>query len=306
MQPRKPVLYLFVLLLVFSVFVAPTSAQDENDPASCSYYTLDGEVAFLATLSFEDCAIALFYQMAGDGLSEAYGYWGQAVVAVNDIGEVYYAEDAPEPEWLFWGELNLEGLAASQDNLTGTQTIDETVGLALMDIDTFWGQLFAEQELEYSSPYTLFFEEASVSSPCGDMSADRGPFYCGVDNTMYLPVGFMIDQYNRIGDFALVTVIAHEWGHSVQMQLGLMDTQMSIDMELQADCLAGSYAGYVATESELAELSSGDINESLKSLFEVGDSEQTPWFDPQAHGTSDERQEAFLAGYEGGVEVCFG
>ncbi|HEX2618550.1 MAG TPA: neutral zinc metallopeptidase [Phototrophicaceae bacterium] len=327
MSRQKTPVFLFILLLVFSfaVFIPAASAQEEDEPSACVYFTPDGGESSLDDLPFMDCAAALYNQMVTDGEVEAYGYWGESLISVTEAGEVYYAEDAPEPDWIYWDTLDLEGSGdstdepstdepstddpslddQSPDDPANTLPFDELMDLAATDIDTFWQQVFTDQEIEYVRPDILFFEEDSVESACGDMLASSGPFYCGGDNIMYYPVAFMTDQYSRIGDFAAVLVMAHEWGHSAQMQMGLMDTQMmSIDMELQADCLAGAYGGYVATQSELAQLDANDINEGMQSLFEVGDSEDTPWFAPDAHGTSEERQQSFMSGFDNGIELC--
>jgi uncharacterized protein len=290
--------------ILWDVLELEESASAPDEGLQCAYYTLDEDEIAFGTLSFADCAVAVFNQMVEDGLSEAYGYWDEYYIAVNDIGEVYYAEFSDDPAWEFWDVLDLSESAAAPDNVSGTLGFADTMELATADIHAFWVQIFTEEEVEYTPPDSVWFEEQSISSACGAMTADAGPFYCGGDHTMYFPVSFMMDQYSRIGDFAAVLIIAHEWAHSIQMHYGLLQTQMSIDFELQADCLAGAYANYVATVSELAQLNADDITEAMQSLFEVGDSEDTPWFDPQAHGTSEERQAAFSTGYEYGLDAC--
>jgi uncharacterized protein len=311
MSRQRAVIYLSALLFVFGVFVTVVSAQDESEPLACYAFTPDGEDSiYLDELPFEDCAYAIFNQMSADGLSETYGYWGDYPVYVNDVGDVYYAEDSDAAEWYFWATLEVEEQAAPPDlsdsDDFNSLSFDETMDYAFADINAFWEQVFAEYETDYFPPDSLFFDWESVDTPCGNMTADRGPFYCAGDHRMYYPMAFMMDQFERIGDFAPVVVVAHEWGHSVQAQFNLLTTQMSIEFELQADCLAGAYGSYAANESQMVGLAADDIDEAMQSLFEVGDSEDTAWFDPQAHGTSEQRQAAFLDGFENGVDRCFG
>ena len=123
------------------------------------------------------------------------------------------------------------------------------------DVEAFWGGYFPSA---FAIPYRpingLVFFSGSVNSACGVAS---GPFYCGLDFRVYVDEPFMLDQLNRIGDFAPAIIIAHEIGHHTQALLGLL-TQPSIQKELQADCLAGRWAG---TAGARGLLDYGDIQE---------------------------------------------
>ena len=121
---------------------------------------------------------------------------------------------------------------------------------------------------------------------------------------MFLPVGFMEDQFYGIGDYAVVVIVAHEWGHSIEAQIGMLNGNLlSRQTELLADCLAGAYTNYLLYESSLAIPDVGDVEEAAESLFQMGD--DLPWFDPQAHGTGDEREDAFYYGIDYGYSACF-
>jgi predicted metalloprotease len=126
-------------------------------------------------------------------------------------------------------------------------------------------------------------------------------FYCGLDHSIYYDNDLLETELANGGDFAVITVLAHEWGHLVQAQLGLLTSQMSIAKELQADCLAGVYARHAA---EIGILEEGDLEEGASSLFEKGDFDDTPWFDPQAHGAPSQRYHAFAAGVTNGLRAC--
>jgi predicted metalloprotease len=106
-----------------------------------------------------------------------------------------------------------------------------------------------------------------------------------------------------------VIVVAHEWGHHIQAQLGFdlgvvpdrAGEVPAIEFEQQADCLAGAYA----IDAEMTGwLDPGDVDEALYMTEISGDPPGTSWNDPRAHGTGDERIDAFLNGYSGGLGAC--
>lgn len=116
----------------------------------------------------------------------------------------------------------------------------------------------------------------------------------------------MDTQFTRIGDYAVVIIIAHEWEHSIEAQLGLLNGNLPTKVtELMADCLAGAYTNYLIHRSEIAIIEPGDVEEASTALFEAGDLYESDWFEPHAHGTGEERTAAFENGMTSGVEVCF-
>jgi hypothetical protein len=128
-------------------------------------------------------------------------------------------------------------------------------------------------------------------------------FYCSASNSIYFDYNFISKVYSQVGDYAAVSIIAHEWGHLVQTQLGISNGRFfSIQMELQADCSAGAYTKYAEGMRELEE---GDMEEAGVGLFNAGDPRGMPWFASQAHGKSMQRISAFLDGYKGGARACF-
>jgi predicted metalloprotease len=113
----------------------------------------------------------------------------------------------------------------------------------------------------------------------------------------------------QIGDFAWVIVVAHEWAHHIQAQLGFdlgvgpdrAGDAPPIELEHQADCLAGAYA---IDAERTGWLDAGDIDEALTMTEISGDPPGTAWDDPGAHGTGDERTDAFLTGYSRSLAGC--
>jgi uncharacterized protein len=154
---------------------------------------------------------------------------------------------------------------------------------------------------------------------CGSASSAVGPFYCPGDRRVYLDLSFQREMGARLGasgDFAWAYVIAHEMGHHVQQQLGtsagVQDAQrsdpskaneLSVRLELQADCYAGVWAHGAFTAGQLEQ---GDIEEALNAAQAVGDDrlqrQARGSVDPDSftHGTSAQRMRWFRAGYDGG------
>ena len=177
--------------------------------------------------------------------------------------------------------------------------------------------------MRYEPTKLVLFTEATTSG-CGAASSATGPFYCPADRKVYLDLGFFRELRSRFGapgDFAQAYVIAHEFGHHVQNVLGISDdvhrgqqenadeaNELSIRLELQADCLAGVWA-YSAYRERLLE--SGDLEEGLAAAAAVGDDriqrQATGRIDRESwtHGSSQQRVTWFREGYEtGDVNAC--
>jgi hypothetical protein len=157
----------------------------------------------------------------------------------------------------------------------------------------------------------------STTSGCGPASAATGPFYCPADRKVYLDLGFFAELRSRFGapgDFAQAYVVAHEFGHHVQTITGVEPqvrrlqqrnpdaaNELSVRMELQADCLAGVWA-----HSAYDTLEPGDVQEALGAAAAVGDDRiqrtTTGRVDPESftHGSSAQRQEWLSRGFESG------
>ena len=198
---------------------------------------------------------------------------------------------------------------AGNPRLRGSQemTFEEFVKFVVNDANSMWEQVFANVNATYSAakPRT-FAEPISVTGGCGDADPDYGPFYCDKNQTVYYPVNWVVPVSGRpvqdYGDFAVAISIAHEVGHHAQQQLGILEAEQSgqytsLQIELQADCFAGLW-GYTAFYEGLVE--SGDIDEALSLRAELGDLPEQPRGGPGAHGTPEERVEAFLTGYDYG------
>jgi predicted metalloprotease len=177
-------------------------------------------------------------------------------------------------------------------------------------VDQFWAARFQEAGLPYDPPNGVVAFAEPIVTACGSADPDReAAFYCVIDEKIYYSSEFRILIESQIGDFAWIVVVAHEWAHHIQTHLGFdlgvvpdsAGEVPPIELEQQADCLAGAYA----IDAELTGwLDPGDIDEALFMTRISGDPTGTAWNDPRAHGTGDERIDAFLTGYAGGLPAC--
>jgi predicted metalloprotease len=191
------------------------------------------------------------------------------------------------------------------------------------DAQNFWRQQFQTAGKQYQRAKVVLFRD-QVSSGCGLASSATGPFYCPLDQRVYLDLGFFNELSNRFkapGDFAEAYVIAHEIGHHIQQELGIEQSvrkqsqqnpgeanELSVRLELQADCLAGVWA---RSTYDRGILESGDLQEGLTAASAVGDDriqEQTQGrIDPESftHGTAEQRAHWLQTGFDSGkLESC--
>ncbi|MBP1642883.1 MAG: ypfJ [Acidobacteria bacterium] len=206
------------------------------------------------------------------------------------------------------------GTGAADDHLA------EFASVVLADTEETWTGIFRAQGVEYRLPTLVLFRDA-VGSACGFNAAAVGPFYCPADGKLYLDLSFFADLERRLGapgDFAQAYVIAHEVGHHVQNLLGLADrvteaqrrarsqeqvNELSVRMELQADCLAGVW-GHSAAGRGILE--AGDVEEGLRAAAAIGDDRMQHMaqgrISPESwtHGSSEMRVTWLRRGLESG------
>jgi predicted metalloprotease len=188
------------------------------------------------------------------------------------------------------------------------------------DVDATWKKLFADSGKTYEPPIIVLYD-SQVSTACGNAPSTVGPFYCPRDKRVYLDLPFMEQLQQRLGangDFAQAYIIAHEIGHHVQNLLGVMDdvnlaqqenpdeaNELSVRLELQADCLAGIWAHSAVRQEDLLE--TGDLEEAMTAAAAVGDDriqKQSGGVvnpDTFTHGSGEQRVTWFRNGFETGV-----
>ena len=192
------------------------------------------------------------------------------------------------------------------------------MGYVLDDVQDMWTDLFAASGDEYQRAKLVLFT-GSTPSGCGGATSAIGPHYCPADQHVYLDLDFFtqLDQeFGAPGDFAQAYVMAHEIGHHVQNLLGINSevrqlqsenpgdrNELSVKMELQADCLAGIWAHTVYADNALEP---GDIEEGLQAAEAVGDDrlqrQAGARVNPETwtHGSSQQRMDWFDEGYQSG------
>jgi len=190
------------------------------------------------------------------------------------------------------------------------------------DVQTFWAGVFRNSNRTYQPVNTVFFT-GSVDTGCGAASSAVGPFYCPEDKLVYIDLGFFDDVKDQLGvevtPFVQAYVLAHEYGHHVQDQLGVLDAirgdregpeSKSVRSELQADCYAGVWAANAVKGGLIEELTQVDINSGLDAAAAIGDDriqEKTQGqVNPETwtHGSSEQRRRWFSRGYEQGTPAA--
>ncbi|SDE65080.1 hypothetical protein SAMN05421538_10928 [Paracoccus isoporae] len=200
------------------------------------------------------------------------------------------------------------------------QQMGEFVSVILAETETVFGAALDDQSgLNYTDPQMVLYSGVTQSG-CGGASAQMGPFYCPADQKVYLDTDFFQVMERRMGaggDLAAAYVIAHEVGHHVQNQLGILPkvTQMrqqssqqgsnalSVLTELQADCFAGMWAKNSAQDLQMTR---ADIGEAMDAAAAVGDDAlmesagRAVVPDAFTHGSSEQRQDWFMRGFDSG------
>lgn len=206
------------------------------------------------------------------------------------------------------------------------QAAGEFVSVTLADTEEVWTKIFQQQLARAYRPATLVLFKQGTQSACGGASEATGPFYCPSDRKIYLDTSFFVTLERRLGakgDFAAAYVVAHEIGHHVQNELGILgqanevrqqvseaeSNAISVRIELQADCLSGIWAR--EAQQSLGTIERGDLEEAVNAARQIGDDTlqanagQRPMPHTFTHGTSEQRSRWFVAGSQSGkLEDC--
>jgi predicted metalloprotease len=235
------------------------------------------------------------------------------------LGQLSTLEDQTVGQGDTPGEVSSECLTGEDAN----ERQDCRIVGVVNSVQKFWDGVFQRSNRQYPYVDTVFFTD-QVNTGCGFASSQVGPFYCPRDQKVYIDLGFFDELQSRFGaggaPFAQAYVIAHEYGHHVQNQLGVLDrigndTQgpqsRAVRSELQADCFAGVWAANAVETGLIEELTQADINEALDAANAIGDDriqEKTQgqsYPETWTHGSSEQRRRWFSRGYEEGrPAVC--
>ncbi len=220
-------------------------------------------------------------------------------------------------------ELNNALVQSTQNyntgDFAGSDSYEVFVSTVVGSNNDMWAHIFSQLGIVYEEPSLVLFRGVT-NSACGNAISQVGPHYCFLDKTIYLDETFFEEMKTRLGatggDVAEAYVIAHEMGHHAQNLLGVMDeaeaisrrnseldNEISIRLELQADCFAGLWANSI---KDLGVFESGEISEAIDAARAVGDDRvqevstgrvnEESW----THGSSEQRAEGFNRGYNSG------
>ncbi|MEM8610317.1 MAG: neutral zinc metallopeptidase [Myxococcota bacterium] len=218
------------------------------------------------------------------------------------------------------------GEQAQVQQQPGSQPTDEAgefTSVILASTEDVWNQLFRASGYQYAEPRLVLYTD-QVRSACGINGTATGPFYCPADQQVYIDLSFLreLQRLGAPGDFAFAYVIAHEIGHHIQTLTGISQqvsqaqrrssqsraNQLSVLLELQADCYAGVWAHYADQDGYIEP---GDIQEGLQAAAAIGDDRLARMsgrpIQPDAftHGTSAQRMQWFRTGYQtGDTNAC--
>jgi predicted metalloprotease len=240
-----------------------------------------------------------------------------SLLGINPLPFLGVATKAPE--------VTMEQSSQPYQESAQEAKLRELTEVVLADTEDAWNTLLPQYGVQYTEPTLVLFSGA-VQSACGTAESAMGPFYCPLDQKVYIDMSFyneLSQRFGAPGDFAQAYVIAHEIGHHVQNLTGTAEkvraaqqrmgqaqaNELSVRMELQADCYAGVWANNAARTRQLLE--AGDVEEGLRAASAIGDDriqrETQGRVVPDAftHGSSEQRTRWFRRGLESGKpEAC--
>lgn len=194
---------------------------------------------------------------------------------------------------------------------------DEVVATSLEDIQDFWDEaLPAAYDIEYTpiAEEDIYAGTSDDPPPSCTPAGGVGTYDDIVGNAFYCPLGPFVayddetlfpDLYEKFGEYAIAMVMAHEWGHAIQDQIGIIDEYKTIFIENQADCFAGAWTAHSLEDDGVGfRAQARDLQSALGGMLLFSDQKGRDIFDPSAHGSGFDRINGFRLGYEEGVERC--
>lgn len=248
----------------------------------------------------------------------------------GNFPDVRLPQDQGSPRSSDRSPIDIPGLPGSggqkqAQSPQGEDAMKVFISRVLADTENVWTRVFQASGRRYEDPQLVLFT-GGTRTACGQGMAAMGPFYCPLDQKVYVDLSFYDElkrRFNAPGDFAQAYVIAHEVGHHVQYLLGIADkvqslkersserdaNRLQVMMELQADCLAGVWANL--NEQVKSRLEPGDIDEALNAASQIGDdmiqkrTQGRVVPDAFTHGSAAQRVRWFKNGFESGrMQAC--
>ncbi|MEV0715781.1 neutral zinc metallopeptidase [Asanoa sp. NPDC050611] len=188
----------------------------------------------------------------------------------------------------------------------GSMTADEferDISDATKSAESYWTSVFDQSGERFRPVRRILSYTRDGEVDCGGEPVPRNnAVYCPDGDFIAYDVNFAVAAFQQVGDAFLYYLLGHEYAHAIQARLGISH-RLTIDHELQADCMAGAYLGDSVRGQSLS-IEDGDLDEFQKGLLAVGDDPSVPWFAPGAHGTAEQRTESFFLGYERSLSAC--
>ncbi|WP_234359730.1 MULTISPECIES: neutral zinc metallopeptidase [unclassified Plantactinospora] len=188
----------------------------------------------------------------------------------------------------------------------GTMTVDEfrrDIDGAVRVAEEYWTGRFkaSGERFQPIRRITAYQREGEVD--CAGQGLPRNnAVYCSAGDFIAYDVNWAVAAFRQVGDAFLYYLLGHEYAHGVQVRLGIR-YEFTIQQELQADCMAGAYLGDSVRAGALT-IEEGDLDELSRGLRAVADEPGQPWFAEGAHGTAEQRTDAFFGGYERSLDAC--
>lgn len=240
------------------------------------------------------------------------------LVVFTDFNPLGMGQTGSQPEQPRYEQREKRGGSGYQETPKERER-REFLAVVLAETEDTWHKLFREMGKTYHEPVLTIFK-GHITSACGSASSAAGPFYCGGDKNVYIDLQFFDELSHELGakgDFAMAYVLAHEVGHHVQNELGVLGqvhkqrrglskkaaNDLTVRLELQADYLAGVWAHYAERAGILEE---GDVEEAIRATQAIGDdtlqkrSKGIVVPDSFTHGTAEQRTRWFMKGYRAG------
>lgn len=193
-------------------------------------------------------------------------------------------------------------LGSAGTSVENAEIVEDLKG-AIASAEQYWAAQFAADGGTFRPVRRVYAYTPGDGSTCGGHpNLPRNASYCRPNDDIAFDVGWTAQAYRSLGDAFVYYLLGHEYAHAIQARLGTA-LDYTIEYELQADCYAGAYLGDQIRAGVLT-IEDGDIEELKAGLRAVADPEGTPWFDPRAHGTAEQRIRFFGRGFDDSVDAC--
>ncbi|AGZ43558.1 neutral zinc metallopeptidase [Actinoplanes friuliensis] len=188
----------------------------------------------------------------------------------------------------------------------GTDTPEEfaaDIGDATRVAEEYWKKQFSDSGIDFRPVKRVIPYEEEGEVECGGQPLGlNNAAYCSAGDFIAYDVNWAFGAFRQIGDAFIFYLLGHEYAHAIQLRLRIQK-EFTIEQELQADCMAGAYIGDTERKGHL-KLDEGDLDELAAGLEAVGDDPGQPWFAEGAHGSAEQRTDAFDNGYRRSLDPC--